>query len=282
MAIRASFVWAVAALFGAVFSGTSEAAHRRGYGHGFGYVRPYGFYHAYPAGGVWGVGVHSPFFSFSYSRPVSPRPHRTPPPSPPPPHAAIFGGYEPGRGALRTLVTPKTAAVYIDGYYAGTVHDFDGPFQKLYIVPGEHEVQIVAHGHRVYEQIVVIDPGRTLELEDVLEPLAPSGASGPPVHGSPGGAPPPPPAPSTGAEESGSRIVAPSFGRLLVRVQPPDAEVWIDGALWGSLAGMDAVTIHIGAGPHRLEIRRAGYQSFVSEVTIPAGATEALNVWLAK
>ncbi len=192
------------------------------------------------------------------------------------------GATSPAAGLFGRLVTPKTAAVYIDGYYAGTVDDFDGPFQKLYIVPGEHEVQIVAHGHRVYEQIVVIDPGRTLELEDVLEPLAPSGASGPPVHGSPGGAPPPPPAPSTGAEESGSHIVAPSFGRLLVRVQPPDAEVWIDGALWGSLAGMDAVTIHIGAGPHRLEIRRAGYQSFVSEVTIPAGATEALNVWLAK
>src|SRR5262245_22712637 len=40
-------------------------------------------------------------------------------------------------GSLRLEVKPREAEVYIDGYYAGTVDDFDGTFQRLRVVPGQ-------------------------------------------------------------------------------------------------------------------------------------------------
>jgi hypothetical protein len=39
-------------------------------------------------------------------------------------------------GGLRLEVTPKTADVYVDGYYAGVVNDFNGHFQHLDLTPG--------------------------------------------------------------------------------------------------------------------------------------------------
>ena len=38
--------------------------------------------------------------------------------------------------ALRLKVEPRDAEVYVDGFYAGLVDDFDGAMQKLKIVPG--------------------------------------------------------------------------------------------------------------------------------------------------
>ena len=34
-------------------------------------------------------------------------------------------------GDVRLMVRPRDAAVYVDGYYAGVVDDFDGVFQRL-------------------------------------------------------------------------------------------------------------------------------------------------------
>ena len=50
-----------------------------------------------------------------------------------------YGGYriEP-ESDLRFKVTPKEAAVYVDGYYAGVVDDYDGVFQRLHVTPGQH------------------------------------------------------------------------------------------------------------------------------------------------
>src|SRR3954463_15414026 len=42
--------------------------------------------------------------------------------------------------ALRLIVKPNDAKVYVDGYYAGIVDDFDGVFQRLHVPAGQHEV----------------------------------------------------------------------------------------------------------------------------------------------
>jgi len=39
--------------------------------------------------------------------------------------------YAPPDAAVKFDVKPKEAAVYIDGYYAGLVDDYDGAFQRL-------------------------------------------------------------------------------------------------------------------------------------------------------
>jgi hypothetical protein len=38
-------------------------------------------------------------------------------------------------GSLRVLVDPAEARVYVDGYYAGVVDDFDGLLQRLHVSP---------------------------------------------------------------------------------------------------------------------------------------------------
>ena len=48
------------------------------------------------------------------------------------------GGFYDVSGAARLQVTPRQTEVFIDGYYAGTVDDFDGFLQRLRIEPGEH------------------------------------------------------------------------------------------------------------------------------------------------
>ena len=45
------------------------------------------------------------------------------------------GRYDPS-ASLRLQVEPKETEVFIDGYFAGTVDDFDGFFQRLHLEPG--------------------------------------------------------------------------------------------------------------------------------------------------
>jgi len=54
-------------------------------------------------------------------------------------------------GSIRLEVEPKDAEVFVDGYYAGIVDDFDGHFQKLDLIPGPHHVEIRRPG---YETLV--------------------------------------------------------------------------------------------------------------------------------
>src|SRR5678816_2017038 len=56
--------------------------------------------------------------------------------------------------SLRLKVNPRDAEVFVDGYYAGTVDDFDGTFQRLHVGPGEHDLELFMPGHRSYQQKV--------------------------------------------------------------------------------------------------------------------------------
>ncbi len=37
--------------------------------------------------------------------------------------------------------------MFVDGYYAGIVDDFDGHFQKLDLIPGPHHVEVRRPGY---------------------------------------------------------------------------------------------------------------------------------------
>jgi len=78
------------------------------------------------------------------------------------------GGYDPQyyppsteQGALKLKVKPRDAAVYVDGYYAGVVNDFDGLFQKLTIDGGQHHVELRAPGFETLGFDVQIEPNHT-------------------------------------------------------------------------------------------------------------------------
>ncbi len=57
-------------------------------------------------------------------------------------------GYPAGApfGGVRLEVLPRHAEVFVDGYYAGNVDDFDGSFQRLELEEGAHNIEIRAPG----------------------------------------------------------------------------------------------------------------------------------------
>ena len=60
--------------------------------------------------------------------------------------------------SLQLQVTPRETEVFVDGYFAGRVDDFDGRFQRLHIQPGEHDLTLYLDGHRKVTQTILIRP----------------------------------------------------------------------------------------------------------------------------
>jgi hypothetical protein len=107
--------------------------------------------------------------------------------------AQVVGGYPyPYRYAARDAsvrfdVKPEQTAVYLDGYYAGIVDDFDGAFQRLRTAPGGHEVTLYLYGYRTYTERVYLSPDNTFKFRHRMEKLLPGEVSERP----PAPAPPP-------------------------------------------------------------------------------------------
>jgi hypothetical protein len=197
-------------------------------------------------------------------------------------------------------VHPNDASVYVDGYFAGIVDDFDGVFQRLYTAPGGHEVTVFLEGYRTYSQRVYLAPDRTFKFSHQMEklpagqtaekppapapppqdeeqpappPRAPFGRRGPSTRRLP---PPPdaqqPPPPSSERAERGS-----SRGTLELNLQPADAEVLVDGQPWRG-SSQERLTIDLSDGRHNIQVRKAGYVGYLTDVTIRSGETISLNV----
>ena len=94
-----------------------------------------------------------------------------------------YGAYPIGAAApgdVRVLATPKQAEVYVDGFYAGVVDDFDGTFQRLHATPGGHAITLHLEGYRTVTENVYVSPADTLKLQLNMDKLQPGEASAPP------------------------------------------------------------------------------------------------------
>jgi hypothetical protein len=281
----------------------AERRHpRAGTGHGY---RPY---HYYPGYGYWYYPGYYPGYYYGYS------PYWN--------SGLYFGvggaywgggyygggyGYSPyhysDAGAVRLLVDPEDTKVYVDGYYAGEVDDFDGLFQRLHIAPGRHEITLKKDGYRSHRYRVYVGENSTLKLRhdmergsgpDTMEDLA--GEKGlyeerarrddddadtdvpdreddlqRPADRDRGDIAPPPP-PDAMPEGRG----APGLLRLVVT--PDDASVYVDGRFFGS--ARQSGEIELAPGPHRVEVVRPGYRTVEREVMIEARGTRTLSVTL--
>ncbi len=195
-----------------------------GYGYPHGWYSPYyGYgYYGWGWGLGWGWGYPYPFYSpwYPYGYPYY---------------------YDAFNASLKLEVTPKNAEVYVDGYLAGIVDDFDGVFQRLKVRPGTHEIVLWLEGYRTVQQQLHLATDTSKRIKFAMEPLAPGETSGP--------RPTPPPEP---VEEPQPQRRAPpqrqvqvepptdpvpqapaQFGQLSIRVQPADAEILIDGEVVG-------------------------------------------------
>ncbi len=179
--------------------------------------------------------------------------------------------------ALRLQVSPRNTEVYVDGYYAGTVDDFDGIFQRLRLASGEYEVTLYLPGHRTVTQQLLLQPDRTLSLKHVMVPLAPTD---PPEPRPVATGPQPLPELSTPAASGGGAALDVSFGEIAIRVQPADADVLIDGERWEGPGDDEALVLQIAPGPHRIEVRRDGYRGYTAQIDVRAGQTTPINVSL--
>jgi hypothetical protein len=77
-----------------------------------------------------------------------------------------YGG---DQGNLKLKVKPRTAKVYVDGYFVGYVDQFDGSFQKLPLNGGRHKVEIKADGFETAEFDVLITPDQTVTFQGELK-----------------------------------------------------------------------------------------------------------------
>ena len=83
-------------------------------------------------------------------------------------------------GGVRVLATPKQAEVYVDGFYAGVVDDFDGTFQRLHMTPGGHAFTLHLEGYRTVTRNIYVTPDDTFKLQLSMDKLGPGEASDPP------------------------------------------------------------------------------------------------------
>jgi hypothetical protein len=221
------------------------------------------------------------------------------------------------RSAVRIEVVPKEAEVYVDGYYAGIVDDFNGTFQRLRLPPGQHEIVVRKDGFHALKHDVYLTPDTTFHIRGRLEPLAagepnepkPTPLAPPPGGVQPGGvqpggaapgeyAQPPTMSPGGGTRRPPARRMPPpeqppsapeaaqpessSFGTIVIHVQPGDAEILIDGERWRGPAGDERLVVQLPEGPHHVEIQKDGFRQFSGEVQVRRGETSPLNVSLVR
>ena len=185
----------------------------------------------------------------------------------PPASAQILGA------RVRLQITPKIAAVYVDGLYAGIVDDFDGPTERLPLPAGPHELVVHLAGYRTTHQQVDLGNHAEYRIRYAMEKLGESETAEPP--------PAPPAAPSLPAL-SQIPVASQDYGIVAIRVQPADADVFLDGERWiGSGGADDPLAIHARAGRHHVEIRKQGYRPFSTDIEVRAAETVPVNVSLA-
>jgi hypothetical protein len=71
---------------------------------------------------------------------------------------------------VRLRIRPRHAQVFVDGYYAGLVDDFDGTFQQLRLEPGGHRIEVRLPGFEDLALDIHVQPSRTINIREDLRP----------------------------------------------------------------------------------------------------------------
>ena len=257
-----------------------------GYHPYYPYYRPY--YPYYPFGLYFGAYWNPWYWGFQGPYPAFAYPYAYP--------------YYDSAASLRLDFVQRQAQVYVDGYLAGTVDDFDGYYQRLRVRPGTHEITVYQNGYRTQTTNMYLGVGSDQKVKQSLDQLAPGETSEPPPQPNPEAArsdrqgPPdrrgPGRAPDRGqAYDEPVQRAEPrpepreeeaSYGTLSLRVQPADAEVFVDGERWTTSAGEDRLTIRLTDGRHHIEIRKDGFRRYLEDVLVRRNATMTLNVILSR
>ena len=75
-------------------------------------------------------------------------------------------------GEVKLKVTPDRAAVFVDGNYAGYVHQFGGVKRAMLIAPGKHHIKIALPGYRDFETEIVVQANQKVTVKTALAPAS--------------------------------------------------------------------------------------------------------------
>jgi hypothetical protein len=110
------------------------------YAWGNPYWAPYG-YSPFFYGGAWGGGWGGPYGPYGYG----------------------FYGYGGNPyGGVRLDLPNRDAEVFVDGYFVGTVDNFDGRLQQANLEAGPHRIEVRREGFEPIAFDVNVQPGRTI------------------------------------------------------------------------------------------------------------------------
>ena len=165
-------------------------------------------------------------------------------------------------GSVRVDVSPKDAAVYVDGYYAGLVDDFSGIFHHLTLSAGPHTLEVRKPGFETLTVAIFVPADRTITYRGTLLPAQP-------------GAIEEETAPGISASSAGSAVVPDSPGDLLFDVTPKDARLYVDGYYVGVVDDFEGRRhrLTLMPGVHHIELQAEGYESAEADVTIQSRET---------
>jgi len=238
--------------------------------------------------GVYGVPFFNPWYSYGYGFGY---PYGYQWGYPYPPYGYLR--FDDFTASIRLEVTPTAAEVYIDGFRAGTVDDFDGVFQRLHLRPGRHELVLYLDGYRAVHQNLYVNARADQKIRYTMVPLPPGEQVEPrpqPPEVPPESIAPPEPPSREGRGPTGRRGMPmrpglsdnSQYGSIAIRVQPPDADVLIDGEPWSAPGDQERLVVELPAGRHHIEIRKDGFNTYTSDVDVRSGQAAPLNVSLRK
>jgi len=243
--------------------GSPYYGSRYGYGYGY-YYNPYdSWYSPYYYTGSYG-------YSPSYYR-----------------RTRGYGSYR-DSGSLRIIVDPNKTRVYVDGYYAGIVDDFDGILQRLNVPPGRHDITLKLEGYRTQHFKVYVPVDDTIKIHfDMVR------GTGEATSDQFAGVP----ADYARVEDMNDRDERRrdedyddgrydrrddgryegrddgrdqgDTGSVRLQINPRDASVYVDGEFRGS--GRQATNLRLRPGRHRIEVVRPGFRTVEREVDVQAG-----------
>ena len=231
------------------------------YGGYYGYPYYYGYY-GYPY--AWGFGLG--WYDGYYTPPYYP-----------------YRDYDDAYGQLRILVEPSKARVYVDGYYAGEVDEFDGMFQRLDVAPGRHEITFKLEGYVSHRVKLYAPPDTTVKIRhDMVKGSGPETVEDriseedqramreeepryDPERDRRERARRPAPTREPREPEAEAEDVPPP-ATLRLRVAPEDASIYIDGRFRGTGRQLDELLLP--PGRHKLEVVRPGYRTHESEFEV--------------
>jgi hypothetical protein len=184
-------------------------------------------------------------------------------------------------------VDPEKTRVYVDGYYAGIVDDFDGILQRLNVPPGRHDITLKLEGYRTQHFKVYVPVDDTIKIHyDMVRGSGEATSeqfAGPPDadyarvrdmsdddrrRGDDDG---------YGRDDDYDRRRDDDgdSGSVRLSVSPRDASVYVDGEFRGS--GRQANTLRLRPGRHRIEVVRPGFRTVEREIEVERGRSTTVE-----